>query len=160
MNSHSLKVFDHRHKLPWSTEGKNPQLSSQPLKPLSLTRAQLQSIIAEEVLYNCAMFSIKTSVLYLWALGIFVFGYGFVRAGLSIIQCHPLSYIWDPSVAGGYCGRIPLAGTITAASNVLTDIIILVMPMPVLWKLQMEMRMKLQIMGIFLLGGLYALLSI
>lgn len=120
------------------------------------------------------MFSIKASVLYLyhriffvsrtfsrmlWALGIFVFGYGFVRAGLSIIQCHPLSYIWDPSVAGGYCGRIPLAGTITAAFNVLTDIIILVMPMPVLWKLQMEMRMKLQIMGIFLLGGLYALLS-
>ena len=127
--------------------------------------------MAEEVLYNIAMFSIKASVLYLyhciffisrrfrrmlWAVGIFVLGYGLIRASTSLFQCTPLNYIWDPSIENGFCGTIPLIGTIMAVFNVLTDIIILVMPMPLLWKMQVETKMKLQVMGIFLLGGLYA----
>ena len=136
---------------------------------------QWQAILAAEVLYNIAMFSIKISVLYLyhrvffvsrkftkvlWGVGIFFFIYSSVTAGAGLLQCIPINYIWDPSVKGGRCLAIPLAGTILAAVNVLTDIVILIMPMPILWKLQIEMREKLQIMGIFLLGGLYALSTI
>ena len=91
----------------------------------------------------------------LWAVGIFIIGYSGVLGGASLVQCIPLNYIWDRTVKG-YCLKIPLAATILAAFNVLTDIIILVMPMPLLWKLQMERKEKLQIMGMFLLGGLYA----
>lgn len=91
----------------------------------------------------------------LWAVGIFVIGYSGVLAGASLIQCIPLNYIWDPTVKG-YCLKIPLAATILAVFNVLTDVIILVMPMPLVWQLQMGRKEKLQIMGMFLLGGLYA----
>ncbi len=114
------------------------------------------------------MFLVKASVLFLyhrvffvsrnftrglWAVGLFVFGYSGILSFASVLQCFPLRHIWDKNV-GGYCLAIPLAGTILAIFNVFTDIIILAMPMPLLWKLQMETKEKLQIMGIFLLGGL------
>ena len=39
--------------------------------------------------------------------------------------------------------------------NVLTDLIILFTPLPMIWGLQMQKAMKLQLMGIFSVGGLY-----
>ena len=48
--------------------------------------------------------------------------------------------------------------TILAVFNVLTDARILVIPMPILWKIHVETKEKLQIMEMFLLGGLYATL--
>ena len=106
------------------------------------------------VLYHRVFFVSRRFTRMLWGVGIFVIGYSGVLGGASLIQCLPLNYIWDRSVKG-YCLDIPLAATILAVFNVLTDIIILVMPMPMLWKLQMKKREKLQIMGMFLLGGLY-----
>ena len=107
------------------------------------------------VLYHRVFFVSRHFTKMLWAVGIFVLGYSGVLGGASLIQCLPLGYIWDPSIKG-YCLKIPLAATILAVFNVITDFIILFMPMPVLWKLQMERKEKLQIMGMFLLGGLYA----
>lgn len=114
------------------------------------------------------MFFVKASILYFyhrvffvsrtftrvgWAVGLFVFGYSGILAIAATLQCFPLRHIWDPSV-GGYCLAIPLASTILAVFNVLTDIVIISMPLPVLWKMQTANKEKIQIMGIFLLGGL------
>ena len=107
------------------------------------------------ILYHQVFFVSRRFTRMLWAVGIFVIGYSGVLGGASLIQCLPLDYIWDHSVKG-YCLDIPLAATILAVFNVLTDIIILIMPMPMLWKMQMKNREKFQIMGMFLLGGLYA----
>lgn len=107
------------------------------------------------VLYHRVFFVSRRFTKMLWAVGIFVLGYSGVLGGASLIQCLPLKYIWDRSVKG-YCLGIPLAATILAVFNFLTDIIILVMPMPMLWKMQIETKEKYQIMGIFLTGGLYA----
>lgn len=107
------------------------------------------------VLYHRVFFVSRRFTKMLWAVGIFVLGYSGVLGGASLIQCLPLKYIWDRS-AKGYCLRIPIAATILAIFNFLTDVIILIMPMPILWKMQIETREKYQIMGMFLLGGLYA----
>ncbi|KAK0510708.1 hypothetical protein JMJ35_007140 [Cladonia borealis] len=131
-------------------------------------------IVAADVIYNGAMGSIKASILVLyhrvffvsrrftkmlWAVGIFVFGYSGILGGASLIQCLPLNYIWDRSVKG-FCLRIPIAATILAIFNFLTDIIILVMPMPILWKMQIETKEKYQIMGMFLTGGFVSFCSL
>ena len=107
------------------------------------------------VLYHRVFFVSRRFTRMLWAVGIFVFAYSGILGGASLIQCLPLDYIWDRSVKG-YCLKIPLASTILAVFNILTDIIILIMPMPILWKMQIETKEKFQIMGMFLLGGLYA----
>lgn len=43
------------------------------------------------------------------------------------------------------------------ATNIATDIAILIFPVPIIWKLQIFRTQKLSILGVFLLGGLYIL---
>lgn len=53
-----------------------------------------------------------------------------------------------------YCVKIRVGSTIIAALNVVSDFIILALPMPTLYKMQMPLKQKIEIIGIFLLGGL------
>ena len=50
---------------------------------------------------------------------------------------------------------INLFSMIMARINVLTDLILLVTPLLIIWSLQMHKAMKLQLTGIFCVGGLY-----
>ena len=120
------------------------------------------------------MFCIKASILYLyrrvffvsrgfnialWAIGLFVFGYSVAQTFAAIFQCVPIPAVWDPKVKGD-CINTSLAATILAAFNVATDFAILILPMPILWQLRMPTQQKLQIMGMFLLGGFVCFASI
>jgi hypothetical protein len=74
------------------------------------------------------------------------------------LACVPTSYFWtqwvDPT-NGGKC-RIDLYRFYlwNGVANLLTDVIILCVPIPIVWRLQMHRSQKLAISGIFLLGGL------
>lgn len=74
------------------------------------------------------------------------------------LACVPTSFFWtqwvDP-LSGGYC-RINLYNFYlwNGVANLFTDVIILCVPIPVVWKLQMPRPQKFAICGIFLLGGL------
>jgi hypothetical protein len=75
-----------------------------------------------------------------------------------LVCCRPVSYYWtqyaDPS--GGVCVFNLYPFYIgNAAANVVTDGIILLVPIPLVWKLQMRKTQKVMLSGIFLLGGLY-----
>lgn len=71
-----------------------------------------------------------------------------------IFSCRPLAYFWDKTIKGGSCiNENNLAYGITA-TNIITDIIVLVLPVPWLWNLQMAATRKMAIIGIFLLGSL------
>ena len=45
--------------------------------------------------------------------------------------------------------------TVFSTLNIATDVAILCLPLPLVWKLQISRRQRFQIIGIFLLGGLY-----
>ena len=67
----------------------------------------------------------------------------------------PMStYQWS---LGSSCTRIRpnIASVIMASLNVVTDILTLCLPLPFLWRLQIDMERKSQLIGVFLLGGLY-----
>lgn len=73
----------------------------------------------------------------------------------SILACQPLAYYWDRSIPGGHCANVITLGyIITLPLDILTNIALLVMPMPLLWKLQMEFWKKVAVTGVFLLGSL------
>lgn len=80
-----------------------------------------------------------------------------------LVCCRPVSYYWTQYVdpTGGQCifNLYPFyIGN--AAANVTTDVIILLVPVPLVWKLQMRTTQKLLLCGIFMLGGLYVSLSL
>ena len=91
--------------------------------------------------------------LWLWSVGLFVVAYNGVQALCSVFECHPIRKAWDPIVEGS-CIKLDLVYLICGGMNILTDLMILVAPMPTLWRLQMKIRQKLQLISIFCIGGM------
>ena len=73
----------------------------------------------------------------------------------------PISYFWsevsDPS-SGIWRYNFYYYYIGNAASNVVLDVLIFIIPIPIVWKLQMRTGQKIAICSLFLLGGLYVLL--
>lgn len=128
---------------------------------------QLQSVLAAEVFYPPAISSVKISTLLLYTrifpsrgfrillytVGTFVATYSGIQILVSIFQCQPIEAAWYHS-AGAKCVKLNVVFMVLACFNVLTDFILLLAPLPTLWKLQMQLETKLQLMGIFCVGGL------
>lgn len=104
-------------------------------------------------LYYRVFFVSRRFTIALWVVGIFVICYCIAQSFASIFQCMPIDSNWKDGIAH-YCVNTDLGATIVAGLNVLTDFAILILPMPLLYKLQKPLKEKLQIMGIFCLGGL------
>ena len=72
----------------------------------------------------------------------------------DFLTCRPLSKVWNP-LEPGVCEN-PRASLIALSSfNMVTDLIIIVLPMPMIWGLQMPTWRKLELTIIFALGFLY-----
>ncbi|CAO1599701.1 hypothetical protein XANCAGTX0491_003417 [Xanthoria calcicola] len=75
---------------------------------------------------------------------------------VNFLTCRPFQYFWDRSIPGGKCiNSNNLAYAITSPPDILTSLALLILPIPLLWGLQMPRRKKLAITGIFVLGSLY-----
>jgi len=70
----------------------------------------------------------------------------------QFVQCIPLRSIWDPAVPGKCIGlAVPLGNSIL---HIITDFIIIALPLPALVKLSMNPRRKIGLMIVFSLGFL------
>lgn len=134
---------------------------------ISLLNTGCQSAFATEVLYPSpiALVKISTLLLYgrifpgqtfkrmLWALGLFISTYSAIWTVTTIFQCRPISRVWDPTT-NAECIDSTIVWAIMGSLNVLTDILVLCLPLPKLWRLQMRRRIKLQVIAIFSIGSL------
>ncbi|PVH98282.1 hypothetical protein DM02DRAFT_630405 [Periconia macrospinosa] len=71
----------------------------------------------------------------------------------SMTICKPLAYQWDKSIPGGRCGNLIRGYQIIGIPNLLSDVLIMVIPIPAIWKLQMEMATKIGLVATFLIGS-------
>ena len=129
--------------------------------------------MATEIFYCPAIATCKTSVLLLyrrifpgrkfhtllWIIGSVIAAYSIAVVLSIIFQCHPVSSLWDPQ--GTYtCIKFNVEFCVMASLNVVTDIVTLAIPMPLLWRLHIERQQKLKLMRIVLLRGLHVLTSL
>ncbi len=135
--------------------------------------AYAKSIIAMECLYCIGTASFKFSALLLfhrifgsvprftallWSLAVLIIANNVAEIFLSVFQCTPVNKAWDPTVPGS-CVDIILAACIPGAINVLSDFITVLLPMPLVWGLQMPLNRKIQLVAIFLLSGFVCIAS-
>ncbi|KIW54575.1 hypothetical protein PV05_06926 [Exophiala xenobiotica] len=77
-------------------------------------------------------------------------------------ECQPLPFFWeqwrDPSA--GTCININAGGWAAAAINIILDVSILTMPVPVILKLQISRQQKLQVLSMFGVGSFITVVSI
>ena len=96
-----------------------------------------------------------------WLVGvaIFVFLWAVSTIFAAIFQCMPIRLAWQKDLGHGKCVDLAALVVSTGVLNMLTDIIILIIPMPIVWSLKISNRQKVAVSAIFLLGGLYVLPS-
>jgi hypothetical protein len=70
----------------------------------------------------------------------------------TFLICKPLTYSFVPITPGGHCGNLAAFELYTAISSLISDFIVVVLPMPLLWKLQMSNSKKLGLAVVFGMG--------
>ncbi|KAF2016402.1 hypothetical protein BU24DRAFT_200936 [Aaosphaeria arxii CBS 175.79] len=115
--------------------------------------------------YDIALVSVKLGILAFYyrvfaipvfrkvvlATAAFVIAWGIGITVTLLLVCRPLRAYWDASVAGT-CLHLVTFTYFTNISNLITDIWIFLMPVPVIWHLQLQTKKKLLLSFIFSVG--------
>lgn len=140
----------------------------------NLTASELTSIakvfVVGEIVYACNVAITKIAVLLLYyrllqvafqtsrTLRIIAYGIAtlviiaaVVFVVMVIFGCRPLNKRWDPDVPG-YCVPKIIRWTLNAGLSILTDVMILALPVPQIWKMRLGILEKIGVLSIFALG--------
>lgn len=71
-----------------------------------------------------------------------------------LFQCMPIAFNWDPSIRGGRCVDRRVLYTTNAAFNILTDLLVLGLPLIIFYGLKIPRKTKIALLFVFLLGFL------
>jgi hypothetical protein len=84
-----------------------------------------------------------------------VIGFGIGSVVTVLLQCLPLSALWDAEkAAGAHCIKVIDFYYANAAISLAADVTILMLPIKVLWGLHMPLRQRIGLCALFGLGGL------
>ena len=72
----------------------------------------------------------------------------------AVLQCKPLAYKWDRTIPGGRCFNIEAFYKTTSVPNILTDLIILVLPIPTVINLETSKVQRAECLLVFLIGSM------
>lgn len=89
-----------------------------------------------------------------WVVLFFVVGYLAANIWSHLFGCSPISKFWHPT-SPGHCLDLVKAATGYASLNVASDFIIFVLPLPVIWQLQLSPKEKIGVSLIFTMGAMY-----
>ncbi|KAK2030459.1 hypothetical protein LX32DRAFT_662538 [Colletotrichum zoysiae] len=125
------------------------------------------------VCYNIALLCIKLSFLCqyyrvmvvprlrkIYAVALLIVGaWSTSQLFISALQCLPVSGFWDKSVKAKCIPNEP-QWYVNAAGNIITDVAVFALPMPIFWHLRLPRKQKILLMGIFSLGFFTVTISI
>ncbi|KAJ5131945.1 hypothetical protein N7448_006103 [Penicillium atrosanguineum] len=134
----------------------------------------MKSLLSIEFIYGTSLGLVKTSIA-LFMVRIFGTKDGF-KTGVIVamfvvwawvtsiileafLLCRPFPYNWDTSV-GGTCGNRPAAFMVAGIMNVVTDIMVIALPLPHVWKLKLNVQKKIGLTSVFGVGIVISVISI
>ncbi|KAL8993916.1 MAG: hypothetical protein Q9169_005990 [Polycauliona sp. 2 TL-2023] len=140
---------------------------------ITLSLDQIVSFVktyqATQILFGCSITATKLSILFfynrlfpyrtfyivslitgvasiLWWIGLIL---------TAFLHCRPFAYNWDRSIPNGHCTDDNLIGYTITSFNIVTDLVVLVLPIPWLWGMNMAVPKRMAVVGLFVLGSLY-----
>jgi archaellum biogenesis protein FlaJ (TadC family) len=115
---------------------------------LSVSTAKISILLLYKRIFSVGRFHIVANIL----IGIIV-AWAITFVCIIVFQCTPPDALWN-ELAPKSCIDLSSALIATSTINAATDVIILLMPIPYIWKLQTTITQKWMLTGIFLTGGL------
>ncbi|KAL4963657.1 uncharacterized protein BDV14DRAFT_176145 [Aspergillus stella-maris] len=106
------------------------------------------------------IFPVRWLVISSWATMAVIVMWAIATILAGCLICRPFAYNWDTTIPGGHCGNQVTSFTATGVINLVTDVIVLVLPMPSLYKLQMATYKKVTLITVFGLGIVTCVISI
>ena len=141
-----------------------------PIEPISYTKI----VIAYSTFYGIAMTLPKISVLCMF-LQIFVESWQrkacYVLIGIlattSIADvianwnlCTPLSFLWDKTISSGHCIDVSAYWRWGTFPNIVTDVLMILLPIPAIIKIQLKWKDKIGVLLTFLIGSVGLIASV
>ncbi|KAJ5780428.1 hypothetical protein N7457_005588 [Penicillium paradoxum] len=123
---------------------------------------------ANQLLYNPALTTVKLAIILflrrlnshsrvvnylIWSSFVVVIGLFIAVLLVDIFQCNPVSYVYDKSIQGS-CINQSAFFIATAAVNLISDLMVLSIPIIITARLQMPLRRKIAVCVILCLGGI------
>ncbi|KAI1131718.1 hypothetical protein F5Y10DRAFT_261880 [Nemania abortiva] len=128
-----------------------------------------KTIYFGRLVYNSAILPVKVAILiewmrifsprtrngFWWTCQILLWFNVFYYIATTIVeacQCTPQAKIWDPTIQGGYCLDTKTVELTSSSINTVSDLVILLAPQHVIWRLQLSRKKKLGVALIFTVG--------
>ena len=89
-----------------------------------------------------------------WALATVLVANWIATTVAGFLTCNPLDYLWDQTVPGGHCFNINAYFRWPSLTNVITDVLMLILPLPVIWKIQTSRNVKIGLTLTFATGSM------
>lgn len=132
-----------------------------------VTDNRLQLLYADNIAYACCTASVKMSIVLLFrrifvtpifkhvttALLVILTMWWIAVLFTQIFSCTPVEAAWIPEKAETCVNNLMFYNAVTI-SNVIFDFTLLLLPMPHVWKLHIDLKKKIQVCGVFLVGTL------
>ncbi len=84
-----------------------------------------------------------------YALMVLIFGWGLLAFTVTWALCEPIAYGWDVTIPGGHCANRDAAYLVVGVVDAVTDFLILILPLPIIWRLQVPKVKQVSLMVIF-----------
>lgn len=116
----------------------------------TITCAKISILLLYRRIFDCLR--IRRATVVIGALSI---GWLFTVVFSEIFLCSPTSAAWDPAlIFTNRCGDYEALLLGVTISNIILDVIVLILPLPIIWGLQLSKRKRVMVSGLFLLGSL------
>ncbi|KEQ77812.1 hypothetical protein M436DRAFT_36696, partial [Aureobasidium namibiae CBS 147.97] len=126
------------------------------------------------MIYSVCMLLTKMSILmlyrrlfpidnfrYLWWMCVFcTMGYGLGAIFSSLFACVPVRAQWDLTISASRCINKQAFYIGNGVMNIITDLMILALPIPIVWRLTLELRQKIILSVVFTLGSISCVISL
>ncbi|KAF7534149.1 hypothetical protein G7054_g6453 [Neopestalotiopsis clavispora] len=115
----------------------------------------MQIFFASQVMYIVVTFAGKLAILLLF-LRIFDTGSKKIITYMCLIvlECIPIAAVWDKSITNPKCLDLHAISVAGAISSMTTDVILMVLPIPVLWTLQISRAKRIGLVFLFAIASL------
>ncbi|WVQ84257.1 hypothetical protein IAT38_006409 [Cryptococcus sp. DSM 104549] len=142
--------------------------------PADMVDPQMRSIYSFTIFYNLSLMATKTAILILYVR--MAAAHQFLRyasiatmavvnlAGVALVlinifRCHPIRAAYS-SEDGGTCLNLISIFLSSSPVNILTDLAILLLPLPILTRLRMPFRQKCVLVATFVVGGFVTVIDV
>ncbi|KAH9864320.1 hypothetical protein J1614_010254 [Plenodomus biglobosus] len=125
-----------------------------------------KSILAGLFLWTASITLIRLSILFLYVrvfpvqkfilicrmFMVCELGYAIATYVTGLTICKPIGSFWGPSVEGRHCGDREALFLWHGVQNLIYDVLLVGLPMPLVWRLQLPLYKRVSLIGIFGLG--------